>query len=131
MAQMQAQQPPPDSSVQVAQIKSQDMQAKLKADADHAAADYAFQKWAKEQDINLEYDQLSAQQKADFDNHKVDMAQTSIKLNTQIALSEAALAHQRDTTIGNHMVNLHKSKQALTPPTEPAGKAPQGQAFSA
>jgi len=129
MAKMQSQQPPPDPSIQVAQMRSQDMQAKLKADADHAQADFVFKKWAKEQDIQLEQSQLSAQQKADFDQHKVDMAQTSIKLNTQIQLSQDAMLHDRDSKVGQHMMDFHNSKQAITPPTEPAGRSPDGMAF--
>lgn len=126
--------PPPDPRIQVAQMqiqaKAQEQQAKIKADADHAAADYAFQKWAKEQDIQLGQANLTAEQQQAFDKHKVDLATLSMKLRTQTALSEQSIAHGRDTTVGQHMMDLHKSKQALAPPTEPAGRAESGKAFT-
>ena len=128
---MQSQQSPPDPSIQVAQMRSQDLQAKLKADADHAQADFVFKKWAKEQDIQVDYASLNAEQKQAFDDHKVDLAKLSMELRTQTALSQQSIAHGRDTTIGQHMMDLHNSKQVMTPPTEPVGKARPGESFSA
>lgn len=135
MAQMQSQQQPPDPRVQVAQMqiqaKAQEQQAKIKADTDKMMGEMEFQKWAKEQDIQFDYANLSAEQKQAFDNHKVDLAKLSMELRTQTALSEQSMAHNRDTVVGQHMMNLHKSKQALAPPTEPAGRADPGMAYQA
>jgi len=131
MAKMQSQQPPPDPSIQVAQMRSQDMQAKLKADADKAMGEMEFKKWAKEQDIQVDYASLNAEQKQAFDDHKVDLAKLSMQLRTQTALSEQSIAHGRDTTIGQHIMDLHNSKQVMTPPTEPAGRATAGNAYQA
>jgi len=134
MAQMQSQQQPPDPRVQVAQMqiqaKAQEQQAKIKADADKTMGEMEFQKWAKEQDIQLEQANLTAEQQQAFDKHKVDLATLSMKLRTQTALSEQSIAHNRDTIVGQHMMDLHKSKQALAPPTEPAGRAESGKAFT-
>lgn len=59
-----------------------------------------------------------------LDTIKAQLAQTSMKLQTQRELSAAMGA-----------IDLHKhhnpTPQAITPPTEPAGRAPDGQAFQA
>jgi hypothetical protein len=57
-----------------------------------------------------------------LDQIKADLAKTSMKLNVQRELSTDALA-----------VGLHKHQttpQAITPAVEPAGRAPDGQAFA-
>lgn len=58
-----------------------------------------------------------------LDQVKAKLAETAMKLNVQKELSRDALA-----------VDVHKHRtppQAITPPTEPAGRAPNGEAFSA
>ena len=130
---MEMQQPPPDPKIEVAkmttQARSQDLQASLQAEAERVQKEIEFKQWAKTQDIQVSENMLNAQQKADFDKHKVEMAQTSIKLNTQIALSQQDMKHDRDSKVGQHTMDYHLSKQAMTPPTEPAGRAQNGSSF--
>jgi hypothetical protein len=130
ISKMQSQQPPPDPRIQAAQMRSQDVQAQIKADADHAQADYVFKKWAKEQDILIDQANLSAEQKQAFDDHKVDLATLSMKLKTQTALSEKNIAHSRDTSTAQHMMDFHKN-QVTQPAVEPVGRADNGNSFAA
>ena len=58
------------------------------------------------------------------------MAETVMKLNVQQKLTKETMYHDKDLSTANHMVSLHKIKQdALAAPTEPAGKAKQGESF--
>jgi hypothetical protein len=132
LAKMQSNQQPPDPRIQVAQMnaqaKAQEQQAKIKADADHAAADYAYQKWEKDMEIQMEQEKLAADKAQAFDDHKVDMASLSMKLRTQAALSERSIAHQKDTTVGQHAMDMHNN-QVMQPVVEPAGQAAPGEAY--
>jgi len=139
------QQPPVAPQVQAAQIRAQvDTQiaaAKLKADADHAAAEahievarqqFEASEAQKDRQLQLVVEQINERiqsikegnaKEISFDEIKAMLASTSMKLKTQ-----------QDLSIGGHMVDVHKhynTPQVMTPPTEPAGRAPNGQAFSA
>ena len=83
--------------------------------------------------------ELSQAQGVSLDSIKAQLAQTTLKLQTQKQLSTQAidadigkhsseLAHNRATQIIDH--NHEKDMQALTPPTEPAGRAEDGQSFA-
>lgn len=62
---------------------------------------------------------------------KAKLTDTAMKLNVQKELSAQALAQDSSKHHKDIAVDLHKSNQALTPPTEPAGKALNGRAFQA
>jgi len=67
-------------------------------------------------DAQLESAKLSNAERANLNNIKASLSATALKLQTQT-----------DLTLGAHAMN---AKQVMTPPTEPAGRAPTGQAFS-
>lgn len=56
---------------------------------------------------------------------------TLAKIKSELAQTSAKLRVQQDLSVAGHKVDLHKSRQALTPPTEPVGRAPNGMAFQA
>lgn len=60
------------------------------------------------------------------DEMQNSLAELVMKLNTQVALSNADKQHQHNTAAADFARN-----QALAPPTEPAGRAPNGEAFQA
>lgn len=66
--------------------------------------------------------EAASRERTSVDNIKAQLAQTAMKVQTQKELSAEA-----------HAVALHKhsTPQVLTPPTEPAGRAPAGEAFEA
>lgn len=74
----------------------------------------------KERIAMLEY---ANKREISLDQAKKDLAITTMKLNTQKELSRDALA------VGLHTHNNPKP-QAVQPPIEPAGRAPDGQAFA-
>ena len=131
---MQANQVPPDPRIQVAQMnaeaRAQELQAKIKADADHASADYAYQQWEKNMEIQMEQEKLEADKAQAFDDHKLEMAALAMKLRTQAALSDKSIAHDRDKTIGQHAMDMHNN-QVIQPAVEPAGRATNGNSFAA
>lgn len=139
-AQMQ-QNPPMAPAVQAAQIRAQsDMQkeqirqqteaGKIKADVDRdaifqqgvaqrAQVDYEY----KQKLLNLEIEKMQLQRdlavmdyankhQIALDKVKSDLARDAMKLNTQKQLAE-----------------MGAPGQTITPPTEPAGRAPNGQSF--
>ena len=59
-----------------------------------------------------------------LDQIKAELAQTSMKLGVQ-----------KDLSLAGHIMDHHKHHnpvpQVITPPTEPAGRAPDGEAFQA
>ena len=96
------------------------VQAQAKRDADAHAATMAELN-TRERIAMLEY---SNKRGISFEQAKVHLAETTIKVQAQKDLSAAALA-----------VDVHKHQnpapQVLTPPTEPAGRAPDGESFQA
>ncbi len=133
--QAQAQQPPPDPTIQAAQIRVQgDMQkAQLNQSSDMAELQLKeklmqqeFQFKAREAELERQHAieiatlqrdikmmELSQHEQISIAQIKSQLAQTSQKLNVQSELSTADLAH----------------KQAITPPTEPVGRAENGRSF--
>ena len=102
---------------------------KMQADAQENDKQRQFDQMIKQMDIEMEKLNLSADEKQAFDNHKIKMAELSLKLKTQMQLSREALMHDRDSKVADHMMLAHTSKQAMAPPTEPVGTAPDGMAF--
>lgn len=132
-----AKQPPPMApQVQAAQIRAQvDMQkAKLDTDRDTVYVQAETDRTRNEHEIRMQELQAKielarwdymAKNQINLDQLKAQLAQTGMKLQTQKELSAASLGMDMHK---HHSVS-EESKQALTPPTEPAGRAPEGQAF--
>jgi hypothetical protein len=147
MKQQAAQNPPPqDPKIQVAQIGAQArvqvaqiaagvQDKRIAADMDRdtvfaqneaarTQADADARQREMEQKLQLAYLQYANERQMSLDDVKAQLAQTTMKLNTQRELSEM--------TAG---IDLHKhhnpTPQAITPPTEPAGRAPNGEAWQA
>ena len=73
--------------------------------------------------------ELAQAQGVSLDSIKADLAQTTMKLNVQKELSFADKQHELTTQAKDH---LHQRlSQAITPPTEPVGRAKDGEAFEA
>jgi hypothetical protein len=126
---MKNQPPPEDPRVTAAKImaqsRGQDLDKKLSADQQAAQID------AQERERDRQMEILMAQMDAEMETRSQDgqqnmslgeikamLAATVMKLNTQRELSAKDQVHER-------------TMQALTPPTEPVGRAKTGEAFQA
>lgn len=122
------------TALQIAQSRDQLTSHKINVDTDRdrayneslAARDQASH-LATMTELNLrrELSMLDYANKREMtlDQVKSDLAQTTIKVNAQKELSRDAMA-----------VDVHKNRsapQVIAPPTEPAGRAPNGQAYQA
>jgi len=139
-----AQQPPPEDPritaakitaagrVQVEQLQSQEAKDHAAAEAHIEMARQQLQASEAEKDRQLELIVQQVDQRIEemketgakeiaFDSLKAMLASTSMKLRTQA-----------DLALAGHTADLHKhaSPQVTTPPTEPPGRAPAGQAFA-
>lgn len=141
-AQMQSQPTPQDPRVQVKdmelrfqseklQLEDQQRQQEQQFAAAEAEKDRQLQFALKEIDVTLAGEELNAMERKVLNDAKVLLANNSMKLKVQRELSEKSMAHAKDSQVANHMVNLHQARQVTTPPTEPAGRAPNGEAFNA
>lgn len=152
---MKAQQPPPPPAVMAAQIREQgaterkkmDLQAgesELIANAHIEKARQDFQAMESEKDRQLEAmrmevdaqlarEDLSSEERRDLEKQKVLLASVTLRLNVQERMASNAEMHQKDLAVGNHMVTMSQSAapQVATPAVEPAGRAPDGEAFQA
>jgi hypothetical protein len=142
-----AQNPPPqDPKIQVAQIGAQArvkaaeiaagvQEKRIAADTDRDAvfaqseaartqADAQAHQSELQTKLQLAYLDYANREKLSLDQVKSRLAETTMKLNVQRELSEMSTA-----------ADLHKhnnpTTQAITPPTEPAGRAPSGEAWQA
>ncbi len=125
-----AQQPPPSApQVQVAQINAearkatQDAEQAYQAEIENLHQTFKAREADKDRELDLMLQQLqsSAAQGLNSDTLKVKIADFTARLKTQRDLSEASMA-----------IGLHEGKrspQAISPPTEPARRAPNGQSF--
>jgi predicted nucleic acid-binding Zn-ribbon protein len=116
---MAQKQPPPAPAVQAAQVRAASAEkiaaAELQADTQARQESLAMErelamlKYANDRGLTLE--QVKAQ-----------LAEAAMKINLQRELSQDA-----------RIVDLHKhhTSQAMTPPVEPEGRAPAGEAFAA
>jgi hypothetical protein len=109
------QQPPPMPQIEVAKIRdageTQRLDKKLAHEAQQGDMDRALEKLAIEIDGQLGAANLSLEERVALNDAKVTLAGITMKLRTQQTLSAM------------------KGPQVITPPTEPAGKAPAGQAY--
>jgi hypothetical protein len=118
-AEMAAQvQPPPMPQVEVAKIRDAGETARLDKKLAHEAqqGDLARQveQMAIEVDAQLQSAKLSSEERLALDDIKATRAGITVKVRAQQALGV-----------------MRTGGQVLTPPTEPAGRAPDGQAFQA
>ena len=116
--------PPPPPQIAVAEInkakeleKTQMVLADKDKERQHESqeneADRAIEKMVASIEAELGAAALSAEERTALNDAKVTLAGITMKLRTQRELS------------------VNKGGQAMTPPTEPAGRAPDGQAFQA
>ena len=121
------------------------MQAEMQANQSDLAAkihlqqmDHESKKELLQMQLNLKMMELSQNQGVSLDTIKAQLAQTTMKLQTQKQLSQQAMevdagkqgrdhAHERATQIIDQ--NHERNMQALTPPTEPEGRAKDGKAW--
>jgi hypothetical protein len=122
---MQEQQPPPPPIIAVTEMKEQGAtqrkqmeldakaqaeQAKLAHEAQENAADREVEQWIAQLTAAVEQANMTSEERRAFEDAKVVLSTTAMKLKTQ--------------------KELNASSQLMTPPTEPAGRAPDGQAFA-
>lgn len=115
----------PDTSLQVAQIRSDtelgkatlnqnsDM-AELRFKAEQAQLERDHAREMKNMDLQIKTMEFAEKRNLNLDNVKKDLAKTTMELNAQMQLSG---------------LESNPAPQVATPPTEPAGLAPDGQAF--
>lgn len=131
-------QPPPmPPQVQAAQIRAQvDMQkAKLDTDRDTTYVQAETQRTQNEHEVRLkeleaklqlaQWDYMAKHQ-ISLEQLKTQLAMTGMKLQTQRELSAASLGMDLHK---HHSVSEETKQSGLTPPTEPTGRAPNGEAF--
>ena len=120
---LQNQPPPKPFQVQIAELRAQVdvMRAKLDTDRDNVYVqaenertrlEHAARMKELDAKINLELVKYATQRQISVEAAKVELASTVMKLRTQKELA----AHDR-------------AGEALTPPTEPPGRAPAGESF--
>jgi hypothetical protein len=107
--------PPVIPQIEVAKLREQGATQRkemdLKADAQESNLDRALEERLAQLDAQLARDDLSAEERQAADKHKVALASLSMELRQQRELSPGP--------------------QVRTPPSEPAGRAPNGFAFPA
>jgi hypothetical protein len=119
---------------ELAQLENQTQQIRIKTDTDRDTAFVEANVMRDRTNAQMQMQELAIKRELamlDYANKremtleqvKAKLAETSLKLQTQKELSAASMG-----------VDLHKhrnpSPQVISPPTEPAGKAPAGQAFA-
>ncbi len=117
-----------DSKQKDIQLSQQGDQAKIAAqqqfDAQESERDRQFQRAMAELTAQLDQQEQEGKQNMSFADIKAMLAATTMKLQTQKELSTVATA-----------ADLHKHAnpvpQVVTPPTEPVGRAPAGEAYQA
>jgi hypothetical protein len=108
-----------DGRIKVAEVAAQARiqveQLQAKEEADHAVAQARLE--INQQAFDAQ--QADLDRKGDLDKIKAELAMMSAKLNLQ-----------QDLSLAGHKVDLHKhNNPAITPPTEPAGRAKPGEAY--
>jgi hypothetical protein len=122
-----SQQPPPadpaievvrmrsEGEMQKAQLVQQSDMAELQFKAEQAQLDREHQAQMKLMDRDIKAMELSASSGIALDKIKAELAVVSQKLRTQVSLATAK--------------NVQPAEQVATPIAEPAGRAPEGEAF--
>ena len=116
---IQTQQVQWDARVKIAemnnQTKEQIVASQLQVKSEDDNADRELLRWSKELDAQLATANLSAEERNSLNHAKVTLSGISMKLNAQQRLAAAN----------------GKTPQLITPPNEPPGRAPNGQAYQA
>lgn len=127
-----ASQPPPeDPRITAAKIVAQSKSEALKADAEQAQAQLQYEQDEAEKDRQLQLmtDQvneriagmkISGEKEISFADMKAMLAAKGMTLQVQQRLSEQSIAAD---------LHKHHNPVVATPPTEPAGRAPNGEAY--
>lgn len=104
----------PDPRLEIAQMNAQIKQAELEWKSQEAEKDRALESAMKEIDVWIDQQKDQGHQEIELNKIRERMESLRAKLEVQRELSQMSLA----------------ARQADTPPTEPAGRAPAGQAFA-
>lgn len=137
-----SQNPPPEApQVTVAKIradadlKKEDKESKQKVDHTVAAAQMELQKQQfeeKERQLDRQNALVLAAINERMNSTKLtsDERNNLAKIKATLTTDGAKINLQKDLSLAQHSVDLHKSNQAMKPPVEPPGKAPNGEAFT-
>jgi hypothetical protein len=127
-----AQQDSKDASDHAAAQAHMDV-AERQFQAQEAAKDRALEQMRMELEGKLASAELTSEERRDLEKQKVLLASLTLRLSVQERMANTGIAHQKDVAVGNHMMDLHKrsTPQVAPPAIEPAGRAPDGQAFQA
>ena len=118
--------------MQIAQVENQTEQHRITVDTDRDTVLVNSEMQKNEQDAQFRREELqmklqlaqldyAAKHQMKLEDVKAKLAETSMKLNVT-----------KDLAVAAHMMDGHKSKASapvITPPIEPAGRAPNGQAY--
>jgi hypothetical protein len=132
---LQQQKPPPDPRLAVAQVHEQEetkrTEMELQAEAHENALDRALEEVSLQVSERLQGMKSEGDKEQTILDIKAMLAEASMKVSAQMKLSGADIAHQKDVAIAGHKMDhfKHSTPQIVTPPTEPAGTAPPGEAF--
>ncbi len=116
-----AKQQQPDPRVEVAKIRAQ-------ADAQIAEADRKSEEKIAQMTLEERIMEFGEKRGMTLDQIKADLAALVMKLRTQKELSDSDRIHDARKHVDG--VATNRKKVALSPPTEPAGRAPAGESFA-
>lgn len=119
------------TDLQRAQINQQTTQQELQAKMQLAQSEQQHQELMAQFEEKIEVMRLSAATKQSIEKIKADLASTSAKLTVQRELSEKSmeLADLNNAANRLHQIESRDRNIAITPPVEPAGRAPTGESF--
>lgn len=130
----QMSQKPQDSSLQIAQLKSESAErlaafwAEEERKAEEQRLAFTAQESEKDRELAAWLTQLeqAGTRQISLDDIKAKLADTTIKTRTQVELSREDRAHAANE---KQAERVHGTRMALAAPTEPAGRAKPGKAF--
>ena len=146
MKAMQQQQPPPDPSIEVAQIraKSQAQIEQIRAEAETQAMQANNQHEAQIERMRQEFEmaqndidrqlasqELASEERRDLEKQKVLLASLVAKLKVQERMASVSERNANDRAVAGHSVEVfkHRAKQVAPAAVEPLGKAEAGKSF--
>jgi hypothetical protein len=113
---------PQDPTIAAAQIRAETELEKARINAALAEGKMQHEGQMKKVDMKIKMMEFALKKDLSLDQVQKDVN----KLKVQLAISGASLGLQRELSSGTIGSEI---KQVATPPTEPAGRAPDGQAF--
>lgn len=142
---MQQQQPPPNPAVQVATIKEQGATQRQQAEQQFEAKENAQDRQVdlltiagEERQVGMK---VQGEKEITVEELKADLAGKTMTLTTQDRLNARDIAHEKDIAVAAHKIDVHKHRTkpkppmgqkptvVAKPPTEPVGRAPNGQSY--